>query len=106
MVSKDEYDEKPVFLSLSGLFYEKDIFYTYEEYQEHLELVKEFQNKYKNYLVRLGKDMGFRKIQIFMHEGQWVMVSKNKSPAIHFVIEHPAIRQNMEKMLETFAMNN
>ena len=106
VVSKDEYDEKPVFLSLSGLFYEKDIFYTYEEYQEHLELVKEFQNKYKNYLVRLGKDMGFRKIQIFMHEGQWVMVSKNKSPAIHFVIEHPAIRQNMEKMLETFAMNN
>ena len=49
--------------------------------------------------------MGFRKIQIFMHEGQWVMVSKNKSPAIHFVIEHPAIRQSMEKMLETFIDN-
>lgn len=101
-VSKKEYKEKPVFLSLSGLFYERDIFYTFEEYQEHLRLAKEFQSRYKNYLLRLGKDMGFRKIQIFMHEGQWVMVSKNKSPAIHFVIEHPAIRQSMEKMLETF----
>ena len=104
-VSKEEYKEKPVFLSLSGLFYERDIFYTFDEYQEHLGLVKEFQNQHKNYLLRLGKDMGFRKIQIFMHEGQWVMVSKNKSPAIHFVIEHPAIRQSMEKMLETFIDN-
>lgn len=101
-VSRDEYLDKPVFLSLSGLFYQRDIFYTFEEYQEHLELVRDFQKKHKNYLLRLGKDMGFRKIQIFMHEGQWVMVSKNKSPVIHFVIEHPAIRQNMEKMLESF----
>jgi len=38
-------------------------------------------------------------LQIFIHEGQWVMVSKGKAPAIHFVIRHPKLRSAIENFI-------
>lgn len=102
-VSREDYDKKPVFLSLSGLFYDKDIFYTYDEYVEHLSSAREFQKKYKNYSLIVRNDLDYRNIQIFIHENEWVMISKNKSPAIHFIVRHPVMRRNLEEMLEAIA---
>ena len=102
-VSREEYDKKPVFLSLSGLFYDKDIFYTYEEYIEHLKQARDFQEKNERYSLLIRNDLDYRNIQIFIHENEWVMISKNKSPAIHFIVRHPVMRQNLEDMLETIA---
>ena len=31
-----------------------------------------------------------------MHLGKWAMVSKGRSPAIHFVIHHPKLRAAIE----------
>ena len=31
------------------------------------------------------------------------MISKNKSPAIHFIVRHPVMRRNLEEMLEAIA---
>ncbi|MEF2724771.1 MAG: hypothetical protein U0N36_08355 [Eubacterium sp.] len=36
-------------------------------------------------------------MQIIMNLGHWAMVSKEKSPAIHFVIRHPKLRGAIEK---------
>ena len=102
-VSRIDYDKKPVFLSLSGLFYDKDIFYTYDEYIEHLSSAQEFQDKYENYSLIVRNDLDYRNIQIFIHENEWVMISKNKSPAIHFIVRHPVMRRNLEEMLEAIA---
>ncbi|MCR5214219.1 MAG: helix-turn-helix transcriptional regulator [Eubacterium sp.] len=99
-ISADKYSQSPVFLSLSGLFYDKDIFYTYEEYVEHMNLTRQWEKKHKNYSLVLRKDVGFRNIQIFIHKDKWVMISKNKSPAIHFVIKHERIREALEQMLD------
>ena len=91
-------DELPV-LSLSGLFYEKDLTYTYEDYIEHLRQAREFAKNHPNYTVKLTNKNAFRNIQIIIHEGEWIMVSKGKSPAIHFVIRHPQLRNAIENMI-------
>mgnify|MGYP007101883001 CR=1 FL=1 len=103
-ISIDKYNESPVFLSLSGLFYEKDIFYTYEEYCRHMDLAKQFEKDHQGYSLVLKKNMTFRNIQIFVNKGKWVMISKNKTPAIHFIVTHSGIRMNLEKMTEMMAM--
>lgn len=45
-----------------------------------------------------NKSPAFRHIQILIHEGSWAIVSKEKTPAIHFVIRHPKMREAMENI--------
>ena len=96
--SKDEFDQYPMTLSLAGAFYEEDIVYTYEQYREHLEMMKRFSQMHKNYHIEENKSPAFRHIQILIHEGSWAIVSKEKTPAIHFVIRHPKMREAMENI--------
>lgn len=99
ILTQEEFSQFPPVLSLSGLFYEKDLIYTYENYTEHLRQTKEFAESHPNYTVKLTNTNAFRNIQIVIHEGEWVMVSKGKSPAIHFVIRHPKLRNAIENMI-------
>lgn len=96
--SKDEIAQYPMTLSLAGAFYEEDIVYTYEQYREHLEMMKRFSQMHKNYHIEENKSPAFRHIQILIHEGSWAIVSKEKTPAIHFVIRHPKMREAMENI--------
>lgn len=97
--SQQEFQQYPMRLSLSGIFFEREIVYTYEEYLEHLEETKEFAKKHQNYCLQKMKEEAFRNIQITIHEGKWAMVSKNKCPAIHFVIRHPKLCDALENMV-------
>ena len=98
-VPENEFSDYPVALSLEGTFYEKDIFYTYDEYLDHLRLTKEFADEHENYNAELNISRAFRHIQIVMHEGKWAMVSKSRSPAIHFVIQHPKLCEAIENLV-------
>lgn len=97
-IPRGEFESSPVALSLSGLFCEKDITYTYEEYEEHLRLTAEFSASHPNYTAALSDSRAFRNIQITMHSGKWVLVSKGRSPSIHFVIRHPRLRGAIENI--------
>lgn len=99
VLTQEEFSQFPPVLSLSGLFYEKDLAYTYEDYIEHLRQTREFAKNHPNYTVKLTNKNAFRNIQIIIHEGEWIMVSKGKSPAIHFVIRHPQLRNAIENMI-------
>ena len=101
-IPRDQYDEKPVFLSLSGLLYKREILCTYDEYAEHIRLMRELEKEYENFRCIADKNSPFRNIQIFMHTGQHVMLSKNKAPAIHLVIEHSKLRSALENILSSY----
>lgn len=94
-ISESEFEKHPMVVSLSSIFYDNEITYTYDEYLEHLELTRAYAEAHENYSIKLNKELAFRNIQITMHKGKWVMISKNKAPAIHFVIRH-------SKMVEAF----
>ena len=98
-LTREEFEAAPVALSLSELFFERDLVYTYEEYLEHLRLTEEFAAQNEQYDVILTEEKAFRNINIAIREGKWVMVSKNKAPVIHFVIRHPTLRQAIEDMI-------
>ena len=98
-ITRDNYDKKPVFLSLSGLFYNREILCTYDEYAEHIELMKQCEKTHSRFHCIADKNSPFRNIQIFMLSGQWVMLSKNKTPTIHLFIKHSKLRQAFENML-------
>lgn len=96
---QEEFAQYPVNLSLSGMFCETDISYTWEEYQEHLEQMRMYEQAHENYISKETKAQTFRNLQIQIHEGKWAMVSKGKAPAIHFVIYHSRLREAIEQFV-------
>lgn len=95
LLTPEEFEKHPMAMSLSGAFYEKELSYTYEEYTAHLEATKQFAKIHANYHLKMDSAHAFRNIQIQLHKGKWAMVSKTKTPTIHFVIRH-------SKMLNAF----
>lgn len=94
-----DFANEPPILELSGIFCETDIPYSEEEYTAHLDEIRAFAEQNPNYTFRQAPAHAFRNLQIFIHEGQWVMVSKGKAPAIHFVICHPKLRSAIENFI-------
>ena len=98
VLTKDVFAKSPLTLSLSGMFFEKDIFYTWDEYQEHLHIINEYQRQHPYYHAVENMTPSFQNIQIRIHEGKWALVSKNKTPVIHFLIHHPKMLHAFENM--------
>ena len=99
VISEMEFLEQPMLLPLSEIFYEKDIVYTYAEYLEHMEQTITYSQNNSNYTVKQNSRYPFKNIQIRILEGKWVVISKNKTPAIHFVIHNPQLRNSLENMV-------
>ena len=93
---QENFTKSPPMLELSGVFCEEDIPYNEEEYTAHLKESMAFVEQNPNYTLKCSTAHAFHNLKIIIHEGQWVMVSKGKTPAIHFVIRHPKLRSAIE----------
>lgn len=93
---QENFTKSPPMLELSGVFCEEDIPYNEEEYTAHLKESMAFAEQNPNYTLKCSTAHAFHNLKIVIHEGQWVMVSKGKAPAIHFVIRHPKLRSAIE----------
>lgn len=91
LLSEEAFSKQPMYLSLSELFTDIRVPYTYEEYQEHIAACKAFAKKEKNYEFKLTGELLFRNIQIQILENRFVLISKANAPAIQFVIHHPKL---------------
>ncbi|MCQ5202414.1 helix-turn-helix domain-containing protein [Mordavella massiliensis] len=98
VLTREEFGKYPIVLPLSGMFYEKDILYSWADYQEHLRLIQDYPKQHPHYRMTENPGSPFRNIQICIHEGKCVTVSKNKTPSIHFLIRHPKMRNAFENM--------
>lgn len=98
-LSEKEFSPQSPTLDLSAAFCEKDVFYGYGEYLEHLKDTEKFAETHPNYTLKKTASHAFGNLNILIHEGKWAMVSKGKAPAIHFVIHHPKLRDAIENFV-------
>ena len=101
-IPDDEFESHPPCLSLNNIFFGHNLDYTKEEYRKHLESTIEYSKKQCNYSFHLSGNYDFRNIEILIQRKKWVMISKNHSPVIHFVIKHPLLRDALEKLAEYY----
>ena len=90
-VKSKNFDEQNIYLSLENTFCSKIIKYHYKEYLEHLNSTLDFKKKNKNYNVILSNAKTFNNIIITSFNDDYVIISKNANPVIHFVIRHPKL---------------
>ena len=98
-ITGTDFEKSPLALFLADSFCETEIYYNYEEYLEHLKLTKEYEKNATNYKLSFNSHRTFNNIQILILEKHWVMISKNKSPSIHFTIHHPKLRNAIENFI-------
>lgn len=91
VIKEDEFISDTPSLLLNNLFIDKIINYTYKEYIEHLKLTNEYAKNNKNYNILTEKDKTFKNITITILRNNYVIISKNSNPTIHFVIRHPKL---------------
>ena len=98
-LTREEFEKAPPALPLFNVFIEQDVVCTYEEYRLHLQLTHAYAQAHPTYRVQTARARCARNLQILLHEGSWAMVSKSKSPAVHFVIRHEGMRRALERLL-------
>lgn len=96
-LSEEEFNNSNISLSLSSIFYDQKIQYTYSEYLEHIELIKQFAKNNKNFIYKNTSRNAFKNINITILPNKYVILSKENAPSIHFVIYHPTLVNAIEK---------
>ena len=86
----EQFKSRPQTLLLPELFCERDYPLTYEEYCAHLALTREFAAAHPGCRLTEIDNPAFCNISFSLFE-DCVVVSKSKSPVIHFIIRHPSL---------------
>ena len=98
-LSEEQFAETPLNLALSELFIETDVPYRYEEYRAHLEQTCAFAQTFPNLTLQFDVKPPFRNISYTVVANRHVIVSKNKYPAIHFIIHHRKMVQAFQNFI-------
>ena len=88
---KSTFDKDNIYLSLENIFYKDKIKYTYEEYKEHLKNTRDYSKKNKNYKININNIKTFNNISINIVKDNYVVITKQDFPTIHFIIRHPKL---------------
>lgn len=98
-ISKDDFAKDPPKLSLSKIFYERDIYYNYDEYLNHFGDTEMYSKNNRNYKLSIKNSTTFKNIDIIINSKKYVIVSKSNNPSIHFVIFHPQLCNSIENFV-------
>lgn len=98
ILSKKDFENSNASLSLSYIFYDKKIQYSYDEYLEHIEEIKRFAKDNNNYYFKESTRSPFKNINLSIINGKRVVISKENAPSIHFAIYHPKLVDAIEKI--------
>ena len=88
LLSEEDFKNSGCILDLSKIYYNKRIKYTYEQYKKHINLLKQFKKKNKNYNYKINNKNIFKNIDIHILKDKQVIISKVNDPITHFVIHH------------------
>ncbi len=89
---------------LTGFQPEGQLFYTPEEYAEHLEAMVQLLRKYPRYEVYLLPDQPFAGISVIMRQGVGALINKTISPEVAFFFEHPLLRSGFSVFFDSLKL--
>ena len=95
LLDAEQFAASPLTLPLSDLFIDHTIVYTYEQYLHHAEALRQMAAENPRLQIEWDSRPVFRNLSFMIIGDQAVIVSKENSPAIHFVIRH-------RRMIEAF----
>ena len=89
--SRDEFAIHPVSVIIPEIFYEDNLYYTYEEYLAHIRSTALYLKKYPNAQLYTSARQAFRNIVISVIGNEFAVISKSRRPSVHFILRHPRL---------------
>ena len=102
--SSREFRTYPVRLNLSAGMLETELFYTFEEYLQHIQETLIFEQAHTNYRFYLDSAVPLRNIQVAL-QGDAVLISKSKFPVTHFVVRKDYYFHAISEMIDRYFQN-
>ena len=96
ILSEKEFSKESHYVSVPELFIPPFREYSYGEYLSHAKATMKYCETFENFVFNNIKEVAFKNIQITIIPNQYFIVSKCKSPNIHFVIRHSKMLSAME----------
>lgn len=94
--TKEEFQKNGYRLNIPDLFLTDVYNYSYEEYLDHVNATREFYSQYSNFTFEEEPDFIFQNMRITVVPRHFCIISKCKSPNIHFVIRHKKMLDGLE----------
>lgn len=92
-LNEKEFKGEKHVLTISSLFLDEKIYYTYDDYLKHVIETK----KYKNIKCITEDYKTFKNIDIYIISKKTAIIYKSNSPVINFVIKHPTLVDAIDK---------
>lgn len=83
----------------------KDIYYTKEEYKEHLTNIEHLKNKNSNYNLTILDKQIYKNLEIIIIKNKCALIVKTDEPHIVFCFEHINLIKNLKKYIEFLSEN-
>ena len=98
-VSREDYDKSPLRLSFADLFMDAATAVPYETCRKYHDDLLQLSKEHPNFVLEPDPSPKFRNISITIAGDRMVIVSKEKSPTIHFVIYHRKMIRAFQNMI-------
>lgn len=96
ILSETEFKEQTQSIAIPDLFIPPIREYTYDEYTAHVKATRSYHESNKNFVLNESGEAAFKNIHITIIPKHYFIVSKWKTPNIHFIIRHSAMLSAME----------
>ena len=98
VVPDEEFDKDPPKLMIVDSFFEKTLYYNFDEYKEHQRLIMSFMQQYRNYTAEFKNVDMMKNINFLINRGHWASLSRAGVPNQFFVIRQPRVREALENV--------
>lgn len=95
-IYNNDFNNDEPYLSLENMFFNKNIYYTKDEYLKHLNSTKKYCKSNNNYKLNIIDNKVFNNISITI-TNNYVIIYKNNNPQIKFVIKHSKLVDAISK---------
>lgn len=95
-IYNNDFNNDKSYLSLENMFFNKNIYYTKDEYLKHLNSTKKYCKSNNNYKLNIIDNKVFNNISITI-TNNYVIIYKNNNPQIKFVIKHSKLVDAISK---------
>lgn len=99
VADEDEFRNKPVSFWAVNEDVEIKLYYNYEQYLEHQQLIKKFSDMHENYSAAFSNNEKIKEMSFAVSKGRWAVILKFEPPFITFVIRQPNVREALENIV-------
>ncbi len=99
VLPREAFPDAGMALSVASLFLDRELYYTHDEYLQHIEQTREYASRHLRFMFKTTSDLPYPHVNILIHDGKNTLVTRTRNPVTHFVFHNPKLCSALENMI-------